>query len=554
MKIQPYRPPAATGFKLAGVFLLIFALIAPAGANTAAGPPKDYSLRVILQEPLKVAIRNLPVYFRAATPEPAVKIDPSQSNDTRVNLEPGKSFEAIIRTDKPGIELAAPYQAPLNAEIFLGKTVAIESIATASLKDKTLVLTVTKKEPRLAVGPDGSITCRPKDCREYDDVAEVAFPRGAVNALAPRPGGMQPIRTQSFELLDGWVSAGEDVRIEVPIPDLNTQDSRLMVGFWTDSNKAKMEDFAVKADITGIESDPGGQGIYIIRARVPYLEELMHVEPQWYLPIPPLVKMTVSVRPGQGREVVSETFDLRFSRRGWGIAAGLFFIFLVFLLVMIISRDFNPFEPGSTRHTLWRNTYKSNRFVRFFFSPMDIAVTPFGTYSISVTQALYWTFIVAFSCVYVYMLKAAFIAIPPQILLLLGISGGTALASRINSTSRDVVPKELMIDMQRSDIPRLRDMISIAGRLNIYKFQMMVFTVITGIIVLVELIKASNFPEIPDSLIALMGLSNTLYLGNEVTVEPVQGLRDKVKAYKDEADPTKKAAIGEEIKSMLDQY
>ena len=152
------------------------------------------------------------------------------------------------------------------------------------------------------------------------------------------------------------------------------------------------------------------------------------------------------------------------------------------------------------------------------------------------------------------MLKAAFIMIPSQILILLGITGGTALASRINAITRDVVPKELTKDIQRTNIPRLRDMISIAGRMNIYKFQMMVFTLITGIIVLVELIKACNFPEIPNTLIMLMGLSNTLYLGNEVTIEPMEGLREKVKAYKEETNEPKRKALGEEIKRMLSEY
>jgi len=270
-------------------------------------------------------------------------------------------------------------------------------------------------------------------------------------------------------------------------------------------------------------------------------------------PIPEPLKLTLSIDSGGG-PIVSETFDLRISRRGWGITAGLLFLFLVLLLIMYITRNFNPFEKKSKRFKEWEKTYKSHKIIRFFFSPLDIAVTPFGTYSISVTQALFWTFIVAFSCVYVYMLKAAFIVIPNQILLLLGIAGGTALASRVNSMSRDVIPKELMTDLKRSDIPRLRDMISIAGRLNIYKFQMLVFTIITGIIVLVELIKASNFPEIPNTLITLMGLSNTLYLGNEVTVEPVQGLREKVKAYKEEKNSAKKAEIAKDIKSMLSEY
>ena len=95
---------------------------------------------------------------------------------------------------------------------------------------------------------------------------------------------------------------------------------------------------------------------------------------------------------------------------------------------------------------------------------------------------------------------------------------------------------------------------SIAGKLNIYKFQMLVFTLITGGLVLAELIKACNFPEIPSTLIMLMGLSNTLYLGNEVTVEPIEGLREKVKAYKEEVDAQKKESLGEEITDMLSQY
>lgn len=286
---------------------------------------------------------------------------------------------------------------------------------------------------------------------------------------------------------------------------------------------------------------------------MPYLCQLPHVVPGWYCPYPPTVKMTVTTRMDDS-QIVSETFDLRVTRRGWGVAAGLLFLLVVLLTIMYVTRNYNPFDENTKRYQKWKDAYKSGWLKRFFFSPLDIAVTPFGTYSISVAQALFWTFIVAFSCVYVYMLKAAFIVIPDQILILLGITGGTALATRINSMSKDVVPKELMKDIDRQDIPRLRDMMSIAGKLNIYKFQMLVFTLITGGIVLVELIKACNFPEIPNTLIVLMGLSNTLYLGNEVTVEPIEGLREKVKAYKEEVDQQKKKTIGEEIKRMLSQY
>jgi len=89
-------------------------------------------------------------------------------------------------------------------------------------------------------------------------------------------------------------------------------------------------------------------------------------------------------------------------------------------------------------------------------------------------------------------------------------------------------------------IPRLRDMVSIGGRLNIYKFQMVVFTAITGAIVLSELLRSFNFPEIPDSLIVLMGLSNTLYLGNEVSLDPMKKVREAVDAFEKAENPTEK--------------
>ena len=79
--------------------------------------------------------------------------------------------------------------------------------------------------------------------------------------------------------------------------------------------------------------------------------------------------------------------------------------------------------------------------------------------------------------------------------------------------------------------------------MNIYKFQMIVFTFITGIIAFVELIMTFNSPEIPDTLVVLMGVSNTLYLGNEVSVEPMKNVREMVAACEKEEDRQKKAKL-----------
>ena len=537
----------------ASISISVFLLFCPIGGNANNQSNDALAMSVLINEPVWVAVRNLPKYVRASAAfdkngkiiELGDRIEMKEGDRLEVEFQ---KTDSLIKFKKP-----KPYKATLKAPVYLGKHVEIEGVSAADLQGKKATMTISKGEPRIVIEADKTIACIPQDCQIFDDAVELRFMEEEINVRAHRPVGIRPIRQQSFELLDRWVSSGENVAVKIPIPNMVIEKSQLAVGFWTDNPGSKREDEAFDGVITGIEPERTGSGIYIVKARVPYLRKIGNVLPKWHSPMPPSVKMTVTVNPGDD-QIVSETFDLRITRRGWGIAAGLLFLFLVMLLIMYVTRNFNPFKEKTERFNNWQNTYKSSRFVRFFFSPLDIAVTPFGTYSISVTQALFWTLIVAFSCVYVYMLKAAFIIIPNQILLLLGITGGTALASRINSMSRDVVPKDLMIDLERKDIPRLRDMISIAGRLNIYKFQMLVFTIITGVIVLVELIKASNFPEIPVTLITLMGLSNTLYLGNEVTVEPVQGLREKVRAYKDESDPDKKSEIGEEIKNMLSQY
>lgn len=510
------------------------------------------TMRVQLKDPLPVSVRDLPEFVRVVSIRDekgdAVKLD------RRVTITKGYTLDIKVREGVDFFGFAKPVLATLYAPLYLGKQVEVRGVSGVDMAGKKATIPIRQDGLGVAVEANGKIAILDHDRENLGNVVLMTFQR-EVLARAPRVIGMKPVRKQSFQLMDPWVSGGEEVRVKVPIPDIDEKNSSLVVGFWTDHPDSAMELDAYLADITSIEPDKAGGSNYIVKARMPYLSELNHVVPGWYCPYPPTVKMTVTTQPDEN-QIVSETFDLHVTRRGWGVTAGLLFLFIVLLAIMYITRCHNPFEEGTERHKKWEDTHKSIWIKRFFFAPLDIAITPFGTYSISVAQALFWTFIVAFSCIYVYMLKAAFITIPAQILTLLGIGGGTALASRINATTRDVVPKEIMkeINKTRKEIPRLRDMISIGGQLNIYKFQMMVFTLITGGIVVAELIKACNFPEIPSTLIMLMGLSNTLYLGSEITIEPVEGLRKKLKDYREARDDKEREKLGNEIKSLLTEY
>lgn len=67
-----------------------------------------------------------------------------------------------------------------------------------------------------------------------------------------------------------------------------------------------------------------------------------------------------------------------------------------------------------------------------------------------------------------------------------------------------------------------------------------------------ELIKSCNFPAIPKTLIILMGVINSLYLGNEATLDPMKDIREKIAHYnKKERDEKEK--LKEEIDEMLER-
>lgn len=158
-------------------------------------------------------------------------------------------------------------------------------------------------------------------------------------------------------------------------------------------------------------------------------------------------------------------------------------------------------------------------------APLNFTETQLGRYSVSLLQILIWTAITLFSYIYVYCVKGEFIHITNQILILLGISGATALSAKATAMARfREIPEKYFIkngenlkDNKRK--PKFSDYISIGNIPNIFKFQILGFTVITGIIVIWELIKTSNFPEIPDGFLTLMGISGGVYVGNEMVSE-----------------------------------
>ncbi len=201
------------------------------------------------------------------------------------------------------------------------------------------------------------------------------------------------------------------------------------------------------------------------------------------------------------------------------------FGFLALFLLLMRTAKSDPFKPDEAfANDICRDRWQeqnqwAKRFLKF---PLTFAITPMGSYSISLTQALLWTYLTVFMSVYIYWLYGSLLDLTPQILAMLGIGGATAVAAKINAVSKSYqLPEKYLKLIDRRRVPQLRDLISTNDRPNLFKFQILAFTLIAGGFVLLETLQTFRIPEIPDSLVALMGLSTVVYLGNEVSAQSV---------------------------------
>lgn len=204
----------------------------------------------------------------------------------------------------------------------------------------------------------------------------------------------------------------------------------------------------------------------------------------------------------------------------WGIVIAISSFFIISRLKPQPFKKHMGFEKG--RDFSKKEWDQKERWEKFLLYPLNFAITPMGSYSISLTQIIIWTYVTIFGLVYVYWLTGSFLDITSQVLMLLGIGGGTAITSKINSVSKLYeVPSKYLNLVEKKRIPQLGDLISTAGNLNVFKFQILVFTLLVAYVVVIEILRRYSFPQIPENLIILMGISSAVYIGNEVTQENV---------------------------------
>lgn len=233
--------------------------------------------------------------------------------------------------------------------------------------------------------------------------------------------------------------------------------------------------------------------------------------------------------PRQGMDSRVAALPVQVSLRSiaalWGLGGMLLtFVLLHWVLVSYWGRGQHT-VLGQHQSGLWLPR-------RVALSMMSLTLTPTGSFSLSMAQILWWTLITGFGLTYVWAMTEQFLAITTDVLMLMGIGSTTAIISRVTSNNRTFLPdRYLGLIQARERLPKLSDLVTIDGKPSVFKFQMLLFTVLSGIMVLQGLITSCSFPALPSELITLMGISSATYVGNELAQRDIwEQVQEKVKA------------------------
>lgn len=192
-------------------------------------------------------------------------------------------------------------------------------------------------------------------------------------------------------------------------------------------------------------------------------------------------------------------------------------------------------------------------------------------YSLALTQLAFWSFLVIASYFAIFIVTSEFPPITGSVLVLIGISSGTALGSvlinygkysdaeskdnliwaeknviktrieeieeELNSKPKPANSNELKNEMEMkkiryyelsktqplmpTDLSRKskgfwKDLLSDSNGISLYRFQIAIWTFVIGIIFIIDVYNTLSMPQFDNTLLALMGISSGTYLGFKI--------------------------------------
>jgi hypothetical protein len=155
----------------------------------------------------------------------------------------------------------------------------------------------------------------------------------------------------------------------------------------------------------------------------------------------------------------------------------------------------------------------------------EVAPGAKAPYSLSRFQLAFWSLLVIAAYIFIWMITEELDTITGSVLALLGIGAGTALgAAMIDQSSPKPAEVPAQIPAGASAPPKgtvvsrgfLRDVVSDAHGVSLYRFQLFAWTLVLGVIFCASVYDGLQMPQFSPTLLGLMGISSGTYLGFKV--------------------------------------
>jgi hypothetical protein len=184
------------------------------------------------------------------------------------------------------------------------------------------------------------------------------------------------------------------------------------------------------------------------------------------------------------------------------IPASVFFLIVLYIFFRLAAATSLLRDPGiSLGHMpgfsiMWRRSSADTRL---------------GPFSLARTQMAYWFFMVIIAFVLIWMITGATNTITQGVLVLIGISAGTALgATAIDSSKRQKTSDPSPGQESRGF---LNDILSDDTGVTFHRFQIVVWTIVLGMVFSKSVMSHLAMPDFSTNLLTLMGISSGTYLG-----------------------------------------
>lgn len=190
----------------------------------------------------------------------------------------------------------------------------------------------------------------------------------------------------------------------------------------------------------------------------------------------------------------------------------------------------------------------------FFLSPVRISAAWFGEASMSQLQVLIFTFVVAGLMLNIFLRTESLTELSMDVLKLIGISAVGTVGAKLTQTLKTGLKPETAgyliakgwYQWELRPIAltaNFRQLLLTDKRLDIYKFQMLIFTAIVALYILSAGQTTLEGVKISDTMIYLLGISQLVYVGGKAVTDRTTDLEDAVAKMR-ELEPKLKGGAG----------